>query len=105
MTLPRRIILLPAIAVAGASGSGAQAAQRYNSLPRTMALTAADSSHGDSLSKQRSLKPAALEPSVLRSEAAAPQFRPRPGTNVPLRIACIAVFVVGLAWIAKLVLD
>jgi len=105
MTLPRRMALLLAIAVAGASGAGAQAPARYDSFPPATALTAADSSHGDSLSKQRSLKPAALEPSVLRSEAAAPQFRPRPGTNVPLRIACIAVFVVGLIWIAKLALD
>jgi hypothetical protein len=105
MTLPRRIILLLAIAAAGASGAGAQAGERYDSLPHARTLTAADSLHGDSLSRQRSLRRAALEPSVLRSEAAAPQFRPRPGTNLPVRIACIAVFVVGLIWIAKLALD
>ena len=59
----------------------------------------------DEVIRPSSFSPAALEPTVLRSKNPAPQLRPRAGTNVPLRLACIAVFVAGLIWVAKMAFD
>jgi hypothetical protein len=51
-----------------------------------------------------SFAPAAFAPALLRKEAPSPQWQPRPGTNMQLRLACIAVFVVGIIWAVKLAL-
>lgn len=70
--------------------------------PRSGSFTIVPDSAGTT---PTSFDPSALAPSRLRSALATPQLRPRSGTNLPLRAACIAVFVLGLIWVAKIALD